>query len=92
MRSVDKGWISVRERLPDRELAEHREKYPGEVLEVIARIAGAEIATVLVYDGDDFVDPLTGESCPVTHWMPLPLPPKDKEEAAQAEEGTGHAL
>lgn len=69
------GWISVKERLPDEELAEYKEKYGGEKeLEVLVMIEGAKEPTVLSYDGEEF-HYYDGKVYPVGCWQPLPLPP-----------------
>lgn len=75
-RSAD-NWISVEERLPDKELKEYqRMNHGGDRIEVIVLIEGTDEATTLDYNGEDFVndwnDPFV-----VTHWMPLPRPPKE---------------
>lgn len=70
------SWIPVSERLPDK-WRETDEKYFGEHIEFIVHIAGAECATTLCFDGKDFFDINTGEIYMVTHWMPLPGPPKE---------------
>ena len=65
-------WISVKERLPDRELMRHKEKYPKEDrVEVIVHIDGATEPTVLEYDGERFADCFSAVYR-ITHWMPLP--------------------
>lgn len=69
-------WIPVAERLPDK-WRETDEEYFGEPIEFIVHIAGAECATTLCFDGKDFFDINTGEIYMVTHWMPLPEPPKE---------------
>ncbi len=77
-------WISVKDRLPDKELEEVKKQFPGEEdVEVIVVIAGAKVATALFYDGHGFRDeffngPDTNPYC-VTHWMLLPEPPKEGE-------------
>lgn len=70
-------WISVEDRLPDKELKEYqRMNHGGDRIEVIVLIEGTDEATTLDYNGEDFVndwnDPFV-----VTHWMPLPQPPKE---------------
>ena len=69
-------WIRTEDRLPDRELAVHKSRFPEDgILEVIVMIRDAAEPTVLLYDGESFMD-LNGELYAVTHWMPLPKPPK----------------
>ena len=67
-------WIPVTERLPEEWMIwvndEHREP-----LEFLVFIDGAEIPTVLNFDGKRFCDEM--DFYPVTHWMPLPEPPKE---------------
>lgn len=70
-------WISVEDRLPDKELKEYqRMNHGGDRIEVIVLIEGTDEATTLDYNGEDFFndwnDPFV-----VTHWMPLPQPPKE---------------
>lgn len=72
-------WIPVTERLPEK-WRETDEKYFGDPIEFIVHIAGAECATTLCFDGKDFFDITTGESYTVTHWMPLPEPPKEEDQ------------
>lgn len=71
-------WISVAERLPDKELDEFLKANPGEQgVHVVVFIEGAECSTSLMYDGDNFCEPLDMTTTyRVTHWMPLPEPPK----------------
>lgn len=70
------GWIPVTERPPDKEYWEHQKKYGQDQMEVLVMIKGARTATTLYYDDDgDFIDD-TGDAWLVTHWMPLPQPPK----------------
>lgn len=70
------GWISVKERLPDEELAEYKGKYPAEEgVEVLVVINGALEPTSLYYDGETFRDFVYHESLPVEFWQPLPKPP-----------------
>ena len=72
-------WVSVEERLPDKELEDFKRKYPGEnKMEVIVHIVGAKEPTVLKYDGECFADALTGEYH-ITHWMPLPALPDSQK-------------
>lgn len=60
-------WIRTAERLPREELRENSE--------FIVMIRGAVNATTLLFDGDEWVDE-NGDPYNVTHWMPLPEPPK----------------
>lgn len=70
------NWIPVTERLPDK-WRETDEEYFGEPIEFIVHICGAKCATTLCFDGTEFFDMTTGEIYPVSHWMPLPEPPKE---------------
>lgn len=70
-------WISVKDRLPDKELAEHREIYYYDVfpdIEVIVMIVGATLPTAVFYDGENFY--ADGTTYQITHWQPMPEPPK----------------
>ena len=58
-------WISVKDRLPD------------DPTEYIVMISGATIPTTLLFNGVEWYDFREDEFYPVTHWMPLPLPPED---------------
>ena len=64
-------WISVDERLPDAELQLVREEWRLPTVEVIVVIEGANLSTVLEYDGKNFVDQY-GEPYRVVKWMPMP--------------------
>ena len=63
------------ERLPDK-WYETDEEYFGEPIEFIVLIEGAECATVLCFDGDYFFNQQTEECYEVSHWMPMPEPPR----------------
>lgn len=72
-------WVSVEERLPDEELNQFKRLFPGEnEVEVLVMIEGAYIATALYWDGEKFYDE-TG-TYEVTHWKPLPAPPKKEHD------------
>lgn len=61
-------WISVKDRLPEE---------PGEVLVVLYGKVG-----IAWYHGGEQFETGSGLICyveEVTHWMPLPKPPKDDE-------------
>lgn len=71
-------WISVEERLPE------PQDYEGEPIEYIVHVEGAELATFALFDGKRFIPsefPGFIENRmfagPITHWMPLPEPPKE---------------
>ena len=71
-------WIPVTERLPDKELWEYMKKYDQDNMEVVVMIKGAKEATTLFYDDDgEFIDE-NGETWLVTHWQPMPKPPKEE--------------
>ena len=73
-------WIPIEERLPDKELEEHKKRYPrAESVEVIVVIKDADEATSLYYDGEYFED-ICGNDHAVTHWMPMPDPPEVQNE------------
>ena len=72
-------WIPVTERLPDKELWEHQKLYDDD-LEVLVMIKGAKKATTLYYneEGEFYAPDGNGATFyKVTHWMPLPEPPKE---------------
>ena len=72
-------WLSVEERLPDEELNQIKRLFPGEnEVEVLVMIEGAYIATTLYWDGEKFYDETS--TYEVTHWMPLPAPPKKERD------------
>lgn len=69
-------WIPVSERLPDEnDVAEYIEKH-SYAPEFLVMIKGATEPTVLQYDGELWSCDL-GQTYTVTHWMPLPKPPKE---------------
>lgn len=68
------NWISVKERLPDKEFSEYKKKYNDSYMEVIVMVWDGETSTVLLYDGKNFCD-YNENICDVTHWMPMPEPP-----------------
>ena len=70
-------WIPVTERLPDKELWEYQKKYDQDNMEVLVMIKGAKEATTLYYDDDGDFNDENGESWLVTHWQPMPTPPKE---------------
>lgn len=68
-------WISVSDRLPDAELANIKKRSGADEVEIIVKIACGEYATTLCWDGLSFTDS-HGFAYTVTHWMPMPEPPK----------------
>ena len=73
-------WISVNDRLPTEE-AEEFEREWGETPDFLVMIEGAYLPTKLYYDWENdewfkINTALKREKYKVTHWMPLPEPPK----------------
>ena len=68
-------WIPASE--PPKVWLEQDVEYFGDAIEFIVHINGAACATFLCFDGENFYDQNTGEIYSVTHWMPLPEPPKE---------------
>ncbi|MBE6767368.1 MAG: hypothetical protein E7549_00480 [Ruminococcaceae bacterium] len=70
-------WTMSDVAMPDRELAEYSARHPeeGGVVEVLVMVHGATEPTVLLYDGDVFMD-ANGDRYKVDYWQPMPLPPK----------------
>lgn len=76
----ERRWIPVNERFPDKEFWEHNKLYENEDLEVQVIIKGAKMATTLLYnaEGEFYSMDADGETFyVVTHWMPMPEPPKE---------------
>lgn len=66
---TEQNWISVKDRLPEEET---------EVLCYLGNAVGKGIVVAFRRRGDWYFD---GWTCPtVTHWMPLPQPPKEDAE------------
>ena len=68
------GWISVDERLPTEE--EYRDEY-GELIPILVTEKDTTYPYRALYDGKTWGDGLTAIPT-ITHWMPLPEPPKMK--------------
>lgn len=68
-------WISVKERLPEKDEEYYRRNdcWP----EYIVMIAEGIVPTTLEWDGESWSDDY--DCYNVTHWMPLPEPPKEEE-------------
>ena len=74
--ALERGrWIPVEKRLPEQYtiVGDYGELEP---LEFNVMIKGAEIPTTLCYDGKNFYHDGDGNIYDVTHWMPLPEPPR----------------
>ena len=74
-------WISVNDRLPIEEAKAHEQEWPGEYCEFLVMIEKGSLPTTLYYDLEEnewfrINTALERETYEVTHWMPLPLPPK----------------
>ena len=74
-------WISVDDRLPIEEAKAHEQEWPGEDCEFLVMIEKGSLPTTLYYDLEEnewfrINTALERETYEVTHWMPLPLPPK----------------
>ena len=69
-------WIPVTKRLPKKWMIQVNEEH-CEPMEFNVVIRDAEFATTLYFDGESFCDD-GGTVYPVTHWMPLPEPPKEE--------------
>lgn len=70
------GWISIKDRLPEKEYEDFKKKYPDSDFEVIVQIVDAKIATTLFWDGESFKD-TDGVIYEVVNWMPFPKVPKE---------------
>jgi len=69
------GWIPVSERLPEEYQHEN-----GEPMEFNVMILGSKIPTTLCFNGDEWFEWSDWDkSYDITHWMPLPEPPKEVE-------------
>ena len=74
-------WISVNDRLPIEEAKAHEQEWPGEYCEFLVMIEKGSLPTTLYYDLEEnewfrINTALERETYEVTHWMPLPEPPK----------------
>ena len=74
-------WISVDDRLPIEEAKAHEQEWPGEYCEFLVMIEKGSSPTTLYYDLEEnewfrINTALERETYEVTHWMPLPEPPK----------------
>lgn len=78
-------WISVKERLPDLELeemlSEDMDLFPCLAAVRSERARGGRYVTKVWYNGEIFMDSdCVDVTDYVTHWMPLPEPPKEGAE------------
>ena len=74
-------WISVDDRLPIEEAKAHEQEWPGEYCEFLVMIEKGSLPTTLYYNLEEnewfrINTALERETYEVTHWMPLPEPPK----------------
>ena len=74
-------WISVKERLPDLELVEvktdDKDVFPCLAVRKHPRAKNGKYTAKVWYDGYGFIDGISNDvTDEVTHWMPLPEPPK----------------
>lgn len=74
-------WISVNDRLPIEEAKAHEHGWPGEYCEFLVMIEKGSLPTTLYYDLEEnewfrINTASERETYEVTHWMPLPEPPK----------------
>ena len=74
-------WISVNDKLPIEEAKAHEQEWYEEYCEFLVMIEGGLIPTTLYYDLEEgewfgINTDLERETYKVTHWMPLPQPPK----------------
>ena len=58
-----------------KDVESHYQRF-GEYPEFIVMISGGVLPTTLFFDGEGWFDH-ANEYYSVTHWMPLPLPPRD---------------
>ena len=74
-------WISVKDRLPDLELVEVKtddnDLFPCLAVRKHPRAKNGKYTAKVWYDGYGFIDGISNDvTDEVTHWMPLPQPPK----------------
>jgi hypothetical protein len=74
-------WISVKDRLPIEEAKAHEQEWCEEYCEFLVMIDRGFLPTTLYYDWEEnewfrINTALKREKYKVTHWMPLPKPPK----------------
>lgn len=74
-------WISVDDKLPIEEAKAHEQEWPGEYCEFLVMIEKGSLPITLYYDLEEnewfrINTALERETYEVTHWMPLPKPPK----------------
>jgi hypothetical protein len=72
----------VEERLPEKEFEEFTEQMDWDVYPCLCaaknHVSGIRYVAKLFYDGSNFVDDeFVRYTSSVTHWMPLPEPPKE---------------
>lgn len=72
-------WTPVTEGLPQ----QWQETDFGEPIEFIVFVEGAELPTVLCFDGEFFFNIYTGDYYEVSHWMHMPEPPKRVNDGAK---------
>lgn len=70
---VARKWLSTAEETPKN--AQSYYQHYGEYPEFIVMISGGVLPTTLFFDGEGWFDH-ANEYYSVTHWMPMPLPPK----------------
>jgi hypothetical protein len=80
--NVGSKWISVEDRLPEKEFEEFTEQMDWDVYPCLCaaknHVSGIRYVAKLFYDGSNFVDDeFVRYTSSVTHWMPLPEPPKE---------------
>lgn len=76
---ISSKWIPVSERLQDKEFWEHQKRFDND-LEVLVMIKGAKLPTTLYYTADGDFYAMTEDEVTfylVTHWQPMPGPPKE---------------
>ena len=79
--NVGSKWIPVSERLPIEEAKAHEQEWCEEYCEFLVVIERGLLPTTLYYDWEEnewfrINTALERETYKVTHWMPMPQPPK----------------
>lgn len=76
---MNEQWISVKDRLPTGYI--ELEDGMKELEEYIVHVKGAELSTVAMFDGKQFIPDIhtgsVGFAGEIDYWLPLPEPPKE---------------